>query len=53
MGWCLNHNGDELAWEDPAAPEVDITDNPIIAELLDLDGNIVKQWTARPPIGFR
>lgn len=33
--------------------EVDIVDNPVVAELLDAGGNVIRQWLARRPIGYR
>lgn len=44
--------GEYHEWTDPTL-EVDITDNPITHQLLDHHGNVIRQWQARPPIGFR
>ena len=32
--------------------EVEVTDNPIVAVLLGPDGEVVRAWTERPPVGF-
>ena len=32
--------------------EVDDRDNPVVAELLDVNGNVIRQWRERAPIGF-
>lgn len=32
--------------------EVWVTDNPVVAELLGPDGEVITQWRERPPIGF-
>ena len=37
----------------PNAPEFTVTENPVVAELLDADGNVIRQWTERPPFGFQ
>lgn len=39
--------------DEPHVPEVDVTDNPVVHELLDADGNVIRQWTERPPFGFQ
>jgi hypothetical protein len=37
---------------EPPALEVEVTDNPVIYELLGPDGEVIRQWLARTPIGF-
>lgn len=31
---------------------VEVTENPIVAELLGPDGNVLRQWRERPQFGF-
>ena len=38
---------------DPAWPDVTVTENPVVAELLGPDGKPIRQWTERPPFGFQ
>ncbi len=33
-------------------PDVDVTENPVVAELLGPDGSVIAQLLERPPIGF-
>lgn len=44
-------------WPQPATErpeaELTVTDNPIVATLLGPKGEPIRQWRARPPIGFR
>lgn len=37
---------------EPPVLEVEVSENPVVAELLDAEGNVIRQWVARPPIGF-
>lgn len=42
--------------EAPAYPpplEVEVADNPVVMELLGPDGEVIRQWLEREPIGFR
>jgi hypothetical protein len=44
--------------EDPPPPEPPVlevfdSDNPVVAELLDADGTVIRQWRERPPFGFQ
>lgn len=32
---------------------VEMSDNPVVAELLGPDGNVIRQWVEREPIGYR
>ena len=36
-------------------PEVsfEVTDNPVVAQLLGPDGEPIRQWRERPPFGYR
>lgn len=45
---------DGIEWE-ASAPEVvvEITDNPVKAQLLGPDGEPIRQWLQREPIGYR
>lgn len=52
MGAWTDWNGDEYEWPDQSI-EVTVTDNPVVHELLDAKGTVIRQWTERPPIGFR
>jgi hypothetical protein len=36
----------------PPVLEVEVSENPVIFELLDHNGEVIRQWLARPPIGF-
>lgn len=47
-------------WDEPycGAPSLEditvtVTDNPVVAELLGPDGDVIRQWRERPPFGFR
>lgn len=48
------------SWEDQGlddvvdAPslEVELSENEVVAELLDANGDVIRRWLARPPIGF-
>lgn len=53
MGAWTDWNGDEWEWDDMPAPQVDDIENPVIHELLGPDGKVIRQWTARPSVGFR
>ena len=48
---------DEDWWEppEPVAPDltVDLTENPVVYELLGPDGTVIRQWLEREPIGYR
>jgi hypothetical protein len=54
---------DDEWWEDDPPPilqaldmtqvQVEVTENPITAELLGPDGKVLRQWRERPPFGFR
>jgi hypothetical protein len=33
--------------------QVEVSDNPIVAELLGPDGEVLRQWRERPPFGFQ
>ena len=50
--WFDVRTGDAYEWENPPV-EVTVTENPVVHELLDADGNVIRQWTERPRIGFR
>lgn len=52
MGAWSDDRGTEWEWPDQPVM-VEVTDNPVVAELLDADGNVIRQWRERPPIGFR
>ena len=52
MGAWVDWDGTEWEWNDPMM-QVDVTDNPVIYELLDANGRAIRQWVERPPIGFR
>lgn len=39
-------------WNETKHIDVEVTDNPVIAELLGPDGSPIRQWRARPVIGF-
>ncbi len=49
--WDEQHDAE---WEFEA-PDLtfEVTDNPVVAELLGPDGQVLRQWTERPPFGFR
>jgi hypothetical protein len=36
-----------------ASIEVEVSHNPIVAELLGPDGEVIRRWRERPPIGFQ
>lgn len=38
---------------DPPDLEVIVTDNPVVAVLFGPDGRPIRQWRARPPLGFQ
>jgi hypothetical protein len=44
---------DDYVEFEPAVPEVDVSDNPVVAELLGPDGQVLRRWCERPPFGFR
>lgn len=50
--WYDERTGDQYEWTDQSI-DVTVTDNPVVHELLDQHGNVIRQWTERPPIGFR
>ncbi len=50
--WLDERTGDEYTF-DPPIPEVEVTDNPIVAQLLDHNGEPLRTWRERPAIGFR
>ena len=52
MGYYVDRNGEEWTF-DPPQPDVTLTDNPVVATLLDHKGNVLAEWTERPVIGFR
>lgn len=37
----------------PDWPEVEVTENPVVHELLGPDGEVIRQWRERPPFGFQ
>lgn len=58
MRWCDPDEEDEewidsgvepMAW---TGINVDVTENPVVAELLGPDGDVIRQWRERPPFGF-
>lgn len=51
MGSWSDGNFD-YEWEDQTI-EVDYVENPVVYELLGPDGKVIRQWTERPPAGFR
>jgi hypothetical protein len=56
MAWVRTGQGDDgYEWYAPDVPDLslEVTDNPVVAELLGPDGAVVRQWRARPPFGFR
>lgn len=52
MGSWDAGNGVEYEWPDHELT-VEVSDNPVVAELLDAQGNVIRQWLKRPPIGYR
>ena len=42
-------------WHEYEAPDLTlhVSENPVVAELLDADGGVLRQWRERPPFGFR
>lgn len=55
MGAWVRESG-EVVWRDDftaPAPDVDVTDNPVVDELLDAKGRVIRQWRERKPIGYR
>lgn len=44
---------DEVHDFDPPCLTFDVSDNPVIAELLGPDGEVLRQWVEREPIGFK
>lgn len=38
---------------DPPDLIVEMSDNPVVAELLGPDGEVIRQWVEREPIGYR
>jgi hypothetical protein len=44
--------GGEDPVPEPPALEVEVTENPVIAEILGPHGEVLAQMLARPPIGF-
>ena len=37
----------------PCAPELAVTDNPVVATLIGPTGAPIRQWRERPPFGFQ
>lgn len=50
--WHDERTDTDYTWDDQAI-EVDISDNPIVHQLLDANGTVIRTWTARPPVGYR
>jgi hypothetical protein len=53
---------DEEWWDDPppilepmamTQVQVEVTENPVVAELLGPGGEVLRQWRERPPFGFQ
>lgn len=44
--------GGELSWDAPLSCDVEIEDNPVIAELLGPDGCPLVQWRERATVTF-
>lgn len=38
---------------EPCAPEMTVTDNPVVATLLGPSGQPIRQWRERPAFGFQ
>lgn len=38
---------------EPPLLTVEMSDNPVVAELLGPDGSVLRQWVEREPIGYR
>lgn len=53
MGFWYDERTDTEYVFDTPAIDVTVTDNPVTHELLGPDGEVIRQWTERPPIGFR
>lgn len=51
-GWWWRDGQDPEPAEAPT-PQLTETDNPIIATLLGPDGEPIRQWRERAPMGFR
>lgn len=49
--WVDLRTGDIYEWENGPV-EVTVTENPVVHELLNASGKVIRQWTERPPIGF-
>jgi hypothetical protein len=45
-----DYGADEVP--DPPQIEVELSENEVVAELLDANGDVIRRWLARPPIGF-
>lgn len=54
-GWVkpIDPETDQVFEFDPPDLTVIETDNPVIAELLGPDGQVIRQWLEREPIGYR
>jgi hypothetical protein len=51
--WYWEEPEPVLAPMDMTQVQVTMTDNPIVAELLGPNGDVLRQWRERPPVGFR
>lgn len=49
--WYDDGSDDEFVGETPDLT-FDVTENPVVAELLGPDGEPLRQWRERPPFGL-